>query len=1005
MRNSSVRGRLLATTIFAGAILCSPVSAQTQQSAPANSGDSSNQNSAAIVVTGSRIASPTLTSGAPLQIIDSNAIQSTGASVLQDVLQMNPVVSAPAISRTNSNFSTSSVGVATVDLRNLGTSRTLVLVDGLRFVSGVPNQQTVDLNTIPTAFIDRVEIVSGGESAIYGSDAVAGVVNIIYKKHFSGIEVNVHGGSSQYGDDAARHANVLIGGKYADDRGNIMVYAGYSHDGAVMSADRARSSIDQTSLGSLNNNINDVFKLQRPSFSASAPQGTFQFGNGTSATLDPNGNVIPVNTNGTGGNPATGFNRDAFRYIAVPLDRYLIASRATYDVTPGIKAFVDTTFAHSRTVSQLEPFAISTSGSNGIFNGTGGFYPIEQVLPNGQVFVNPLVPAGLVSRAHDVNGDGLKDLSFTSRLTDIGDRSTSADRNTYRIVTGLRGELGSKWHWEAYASYGRTDDDQVATGQVNLANFRAALVVIPATPGTPGSLTLPDGTAIECADPNARANGCVPANVYGANKLSAAAAKYLAAPSTSNGFTQEIDSGANITGSLWDFWGAGPIGVATGVEYRKESSDRLYDALTQSGGNGGNALADTSGSFDVGEAYVETHIPLLTDMPFVKHLEFRAAGRVSDYSTVGTVFSWNYGLIYQPIPDVTFRVSKALATRAPNIGELFSGMSQTFPTGLIDPCAGVKANTPGTLAANCRAAPGVNANIAANGAFTVTQADSQSVSGFNSGNPNLHQEEGHTLTAGMVVNPRSIDALRNLSFTVDYTRTHITDAILATPRQFILNQCYQSGNPLYCQFITRNAVAQGNTSAGSLEFVNSIDENSGGFLMNTIDITTAYKQGLGQYGDLNMSIAYTHLLKGWEIPLPGAPKQLLAGTVGYARDKFETSLNWQIGKLTFEYTGQYIGESFLSESFVLSLVNNNGTPVTNPHDPRVAIAPRYYQNLQIKYDINKKFQLYFGIDDLFNLAPPPIYTGLPTDSTGTETNAGVYDAIGRRFYGGARVRF
>ena len=1021
MNYGNVRSRLLATTIIAGSIAASPAYAQnaapavpdttgvtttsTTQAAAASAADADKTGGGEIVVTGSRIASPTLTSGAPLQIVDSTAIASTGAAVLQDVLQQNPVISSPTLSRNNSNFLTSSVGVATVDLRNLGTSRTLVLVDSHRFVSGIPNSQAVDLNSIPTPFIDHVEIVSGGESSIYGSDAVAGVVNIVYKKHFSGVEANVQDGISQQGDDKQEQANLTIGGNFAEDRGNVMVYAGYSKEGAVLSADRSRSAVDQTSLGANSTGeLADVFTPVRPSYSSYNPQGSYQFGPGiASRTLDANGNPIAADTNGALTGNATGFNRSAYRYIAVPTERYLIASRATYEVSPAVNLFLETTFAHSHTVSQLEPFPIATAGTNGIFNGSGGFYPVEQRLADGSIFVNPLIPTGLVARTQAVNGDGLRDISFTRRLSDIGDRSTSADRNTYEITGGVRGDLSDKWHYEAYGSYGRTDDNQVNTGQVNLGNFRNALVVIPGTAGDPGAVLAPNGQYVVCASADARAEGCTPVNVYGANKITPAAAKYIAASSTANSFAQQIDIGANVTGNLWDLWGAGPIGVASGVEYRKESSAQLFDALTQSGQNGGNALPNTSGSFDVVEGYGEVHIPILKDKPFFKNLEARAAGRVSHYSTIGTVYSWSYGGIYQPIPDVTFRVSKALATRAPNVGELYAGQSQTFPTGLIDPCVGVTAATAGTLANTCRAAPGVNANIASNGSFVQTQSDNQGVSGFNGGNPALKQEKGHTFTAGMVVNPRSIEALRNFSFTVDYTRTHVTGAIVATPRQFILDQCYNNADPTYCQFITRRPVAQGNNSPGSIEFVNSAVTNSGGILTSAIDFTAGYKQGLGKYGSLNLTGSYTRLLKGYTIPLPGADKNYFAGELGAAKDKFLATVDWTIGPVTFEYRGQYIGRSYLDDQFVEQFTNDDGSAIGR-HDPRARVSAKYYQDLQVGVDTGDHFHFYVGCNNLLNTSPPPIISGLPGDTTGTETDASDYDPIGRRFYAGARIR-
>jgi len=1023
----NARARLLATTIIAGALAATPAFAQAPGSTSSSESGSANcpagsttpcapdagvtttattraaaasavaadtNDANQIVVTGSRIASPTLTAAAPLQLIDSKAIQSTGAAILQDVLLQNPVVGTPALSRTNSNFLTSSGGVATVNLRSLGDARTLVLVDGHRFVSGVPNSPAVDLNSIPTAFIDHVEIVSGGESSIYGSDAVAGVVNIIYKKHFEGIEGNVQAGVSQAGTDQTKQANLLFGTNFADDRGNIMMYAGYSKDGAVRASDYSRTATDQSSLGAENGLIDDVFKIDRPVRSSYIPAGTFfgDFGN-----IRGDGQPYPVPQSDK-------FNRQSYRYIATPVERYTVAARANYEISPAANMFLDATFTHSHVNTDIEPTPLASFDPNGVNHETGEI-SLGSRLADGSIYLNPFVPGYIRAIAGDDDGDGIPDVEFTRRMTDIGDRTSSADRYTYEITTGVEGAISDKWHYDVFGSYGRTEDDQISGGSVNLEHLRNALSVIPGAAGDKGAILAPDGTYVECASANARAEGCVPANIFGANTLDPNAAKYVAARTTLNSFAEQIDIGANIQGQLFDLWGAGPIRVAAGVEYRKERSAAVFDSLTNQGGTSGNALPDTSGSFDVVEGYGEIHIPLLTDKPFFKNLEARAAGRISHYSSVGTVYSYNYGGVYSPIPDITFRASVALATRAPNIGELFSGLGQTFPTGVQDPCLGVTATSAGQYDTLCRADTNVAANIAANGKFTLTQADQQGISGYNGGNPNLKEEKGHTFTAGVVINPRSIQALRNFNLTVDYTRTHITGAIVLTDRQTELDGCYDGSLPQFCQFILRRTASQGNASQGAISYLNSFSTNSGGILESAVDVTASYKQGLGSYGSLTGTFSYTHMLKGWTRSLPGVPKDPFAGEIGTPKDKFLATLDWTLGPVTFEYRGSFLGRSYLDDQFVLQLSNADGSPVTNPHDPRARIKAYYVQDLQVNFDAGDHFNFYLGVNNLLNTSPPPVYSNLPGDTTGAETDASDYDAIGRRFYAGARMRF
>ena len=972
----------------------SPTQASTSN-APVAADDTS---VADIVVTGSRIASTSLQSISPIQIVGADDIQRSQVVNLQEVLQQNPVFSTPTFSRTNSNFLTSGAGSATVDLRGLGTARTLVLVNSRRFVSGIANAQAVDLNSIPAPFIERVDILTGGASSIYGSDAVAGVVNIIYKNHFQGVELSGQLGVSQEGDNTSKQVNLTIGGNFADDRGNIIAYAGYSREGSVFSRDRARSAVDQTSLSVNTRNVDDLFKLVLPNYSSFVPGGRFFSSSGvTVGTFNPNNQFITgFSTNGTATRAPDGFNRSDFRTIAIPVERYLIATRARYEVTPGVRVFLEGTFAKSHTESVLEPFAINTAGIGGIFQGQNGFFNVEQRLANGTIYVNPYVPAALLAALTDNTGDGLRDVAFTRRLTDIANRGNVADRTTFRIVGGVEGEFARDWHYDAYYGYGRTDDNQTSTGQVNLANFRAALAVIPG----------PNGAPI-CRDPNAVAEGCVPANVFGRNTLSPAAQKYIRADQNRAAFASQLDAGVNISGKLFDPWGAGAIGLAIGAEYRKEKSAAVNDALTQSGQNGGNAIPNTSGQFDVREGYAELNVPLLSDKPFFRELNVRGAIRVSDYSTVGTVYSWNYGLEYAPSDDIRFRVVKARSTRAPNIGELFTAPSQTFPTGLVDPCVGVTATTAGTLGSQCRAQPGVAANIAANGSFTLTQADQQGISGFNSGNPNLEAERGNSFTAGVVITPKSINFLRKFSFTADYFNISIDKAIVGTPRQFILQQCYQAGDPKYCSYITRRTGPEGANSAGSLQLINASANNTGGLKTSGLDVTASFRQDMkeiGLDGDLTLRVSYTRLFTGYLIPLPGAGRDEFAGEVGAAKNRWFVNADYQIGGFGISYRGTYIGRSFLDDQFVSLLTDASGKAV-GPHDPRVAIGSKFYSDVQIRFNAGEHFEMFAGVQNLFNVSPPPVYTGLPGDSTGTETDAGTYDAIGRRFTAGAKIKF
>jgi iron complex outermembrane receptor protein len=327
-----------------------------------------------VEVTGSRILTLGAESPSPLQVIGAIDIAASGVTNVQELLLKNPTFGTPAISRTNSNFSTASAGVATIDLRNLGTARTLVLVNGRRFVAGVPGASSVDMNTIPTEFIERVEILTGGASSTYGSDAVAGVVNIILKRNFSGVTLDASKGRSSKGDDTKDKFSLTFGANSEGGKGNVMGHVAYSKQGAVYSRDRDASAVDQFSEGAgFSGDPAEFFTARRPFYSSFAPQGRFFVGS-TNRTFDASGNIIPFSTNGPAGDGvgATGFNRSEYRTIAIPTERFLLAGKGEYNLAENHSAFFEGTYAATQTKTKLEPFPL---GAEAIYPDSGGQVP------------------------------------------------------------------------------------------------------------------------------------------------------------------------------------------------------------------------------------------------------------------------------------------------------------------------------------------------------------------------------------------------------------------------------------------------------------------------------------------------------------------------------------------------------------------------------------------------------------------------------------------------------
>ncbi|MES3025131.1 MAG: TonB-dependent receptor [Pseudomonadota bacterium] len=965
-------------------LICVGGAALGMQAAWAQEAAAPAQPIAQVLVTGSRIASPNAESPSPLQVFTAADIAASGATNLQELLLKNPVLGTPTISRTNSAFSTASAGVATVDLRNLGVSRTLVLLNGRRFVSGIPGETAVDLNTIPTDFIERVELLTGGASAVYGSDAVAGVVNIITKKNFNGLTVDAQLGQSEEGDDTKKKLSLTFGSSSADGASNVMGHFGYSRQGAVNSRDRARSALDQISQLAISAapQASEAFTAVSPYFSSFAPQGRFFHDTGD-YTYDAAGNPIPWSTNGNATTPASGFNRSAYRTIAVPTERYLFAATGSLALGANHNAFFEGNYASTRVSTSIEPFAL---GAEDVYPGSGGQVPAE-FLVGGALRRNPVVPDYLYSRISDTDGDGARDYYFTRRLAEVGSRGSTADRDTFRLATGLKGEMFG-WNYELYTAYGSTKEAQVSQGQVNVLNFRNALEAVTDLEDVNGNGNTAEAV---CRDANARLQGCVPINVFGLGTISPAALQYVVAPGSLATRTTQRLYGGSVSGEPWTL-PAGPLGVAAGFEWRKEFSSAIPDALTQAGLNAGNATPPVQGGYTVREAYVEARAPLFKDRPWLHQLNLLGAVRVGDYSTVGNTVSWNIGFEWSPIPDVRVRATRALSTRAPNINELFLPPSQDFPS-VIDPCVGVGPATAGPTAEACRAAPGVSANIAANGTFTLNQADIQGVSGYNSGNPTLGEEEGRSTTIGLVFTPRSIPMLNRFVFTADYFKVDIANAIVPTDRDFALRGCYGGGSPAFCSLITRRPAAVGANSAGSLERVDTRVSNSGNKGTEGVDLTVAWADQVGP-GRLSTRLAWTHLRSLFETPEPGGPQDEDRGEVGSAMNRAALNLGYRMGPWNLYTTHTYIGESSLDDSFLTSLGLAPGA---------VRVGKKIYHDAQLSYNLRKNVELYLGIDNLLDTDPPPIITGLPSNVTGAETDAGTYDAIGRRFYFGVRV--
>jgi len=897
-----------------------------------------------IVVTGSRIQRSNLTAPTPVQVISSELIQLKGTTNAAELINELPAAGVPGVSSTNSNFFVSATGLNLVDLRNLGTDRTLVLVNGRRHVGGQEGSTSVDLNSIPADFIERVEVVTGGASAVYGSEAIAGVVNIILKRNFEGVTVSGQTGITGEGDGENYNLSSTMGANFAEDRGNVILNVTYDKTEEVASADRDISAVD--SFYSPSTFVN------RNALSSYGSGGRFLIGD---TYYNPDGTPFVTAENG--------YNRNADRLIAVPIERYLLSGIVNYEVFEGINFFVESTYARTETQSRSEPIAFGENTAVG----TAADAPVLSI-----PVTNPFIPAGLRAL---LPADQTT-IDFARRFSELGLRRSDITRQTFRVATGLEGELQNGWNWEAYYQYGTVTQDQVSTGVFNVARLQEAL----------NAETGPTG-AVQCSSELARAQGCVPINLFGAGAVSSDALSYVTANSTFDSTVQQNTAGAFLSGDVLDL-PAGALAFAVGAEYRKEESEFRPDALSIAGISSGNASAPSDGEYDVWETYAEVNVPLLSGMDFVDYLGVDAAVRYADYSTVGSVWSYKFGGEYAPIADLRIRSTYARAVRAPNIGELFQPAQQTFSS-VTDPCADDRrTEASATVQANCAATPGVGAAIAAGG-FNPSQLDLSSIPGFNSGNPDLQEEKADTLTIGAVWTPTF---LPGFALTVDYWDIEIDDAIQGFARQTAVDQCVAQAqypdNP-FCALITRDA-ASGVITRLDLRVDNVAVQTASG-----IDVEADYTFDLADYftevpGSLNLNFIGTYLIENENVPFSGADPVENATQVGFSEFKWNLRTTYDQGPFTFTYLLRYIGEAKI-----------------DPEDDFEGneIPALVYSDIQARYRIGETYQLFVGVDNLFDRKPPIIPAPFGVNITGTETAADVYDPIGRFFYAGFRAEF
>jgi iron complex outermembrane receptor protein len=1007
---SAKRVHVIATVLLSTAMAGLSVSNALAES-PSASADSQEKSETmeAIVVTGSRISRRDYQSDSPIVTIDQSSLSAAGQPTLDRAIgEMPQFAAAQGMSEVGDVQGSTGFagGQAYGDLRGLGPNRALILMDGRRLMSSNPNG-SIDLNTIPMSMIENVEIITGGASSTYGSDAIAGVLNFKLRQNFSGAEVSVTHGESTHGDGATEHVSALLGGNFAEDRGNSVLAFEYSQRNVVHGADRPFFA--------------NLRELARPP-EGIIPGGTF----GAAPTIGAVNGVlagypgttpiagsgayngaIGVNTDGTiftdlaapncvqnyRGLGPKGVNISSnctqvqvglanFFAIQVPLTKYNVFARSTYKLTDDISAYMQFNFMESSARDE-------TAGGS---TGPGKFMSIP--LTNPYVVNNPGLQAILASRPADpANPTALTGpLSFTKLLSASGDRLQTFKYDVYQALAGLKGDIpGTDLTWDVYGSYGRTQFNNLQQNDSSKSAFAAILN------GT-ANYTGATGSCIGYAW-----------NPFGSNPLSPGCKEFATRENSNVNTMTQKNVEATVQGKILPL-PAGDLRFAFGADYRGTSFDYNPDhGLVTADSFSYDTSIPTAGEQNVREVFGELLVPVLKDLPFIQELSLDLGARRSQYDLFGGVNTWKADLNWKPISTLTVRGGYAKAIRAPSLGELFAptvtgNLNIGSPPNAGDPCATGSVFRTGASAAQVAAlcqAQGVPAALYPTYTYGV-----DSVHGTSGGNPALTPETANTYSIGSVWSPHfDNELMRKFQVSVDYYHISIANAVGSLQLTDILPRCFNSdgiSNPnysasnIYCQQITRDH------NTGDIVLGHEGLLNLSTYKTDGIDTEVDWSFGLDALGlseragtfRLNSLIAYVHTFD--VALLPGSPVLDFAGSIGNAQVSPEMSHPHWKANTAFGYA---IGPVSAAVHWRYIAAMKHQDLVVDPTATTPGVGTYNYFDVDAHWNVIEHLELTAGLTNIGDKAPPFV-SGQPL-STDTAT----YDIIGRTYYVGFKAKF
>jgi outer membrane receptor protein involved in Fe transport len=1000
-----------------------------------------------IVVTGSRIPQPNLDSAAPVTVVSSQDIKLQGTTKVEDLLNSLPAVFASQAS----TISNAADGTASVDLRGLGTSRTLSLVNGRRLLPGDPSPTSgsaADINIIPASVIKRIDVLTGGASAAYGADAVAGVVNFVMDTDFKGIRLDTQYSFYQHqnrnkftpplllarqaqgltgydfptgsvADGGTIDATLSLGSDFGDGRGHAVVYAGYRKANAITQNRRDYSACIVQNTGG------GVPQCGGSATSANGNVLVFDGGTSTFYTFAPNGGFQ---------NAATRFNFAPTNYFQRPDERYTAGLFANYEVNESIKPYLEFMFMDDRTVAQIAP-----SGNFGNTLTINSDNPLISPAQRAVIFDNENLINGFlgpfptaIGASYNPN-PGAPPLTFIDPVTGApyniaffqllrrnvegGPRRNDLQHTNFRTVIGTKGDLGTAFSYDAYYQYGRSNYSQIYSNEFSVARLLRALDVVDGDPGagvTPVCRSFRDGTD----------RACVPYDVFnGAGAATPAAVNYLSATGFQKGQTSEQVANISVTGQLGEYglkfpWASDGVGLNAGFEWRKESLELQTDNAFATGdltGQGGATLP-ISGGFRVYEFFAETRVPII-DEGFIHQLSVNGAYRKSFYKTTSNnkynTDTYKGEIELAPVRDIRFRATYNRAVRAPNIQELFATPTVGL-AGAADPCAGI------TISATDY---GCIAQGLAVGQRTVGNPAGQ-YNGLLGGNPNLAPEKATTKTLGVVLQPSFIP---RLTLTVDYFDITVRDAIQPAAQDSILADCVANATasftPLSCDLVQRDPA--GSIWLTPFGYVDNIPNNLGRLDTVGIELNGGYTQPLGTAGTLSLSFIGTYLDKyrvdnGVTQPYDCAglygPVCSAGGTTSSGaplpkwRHKARVTLQMPSGiglSAQWRHVGKVKSETTVDNQSI-------GAAAASQFDPGLRLKSVNYFDLASTFAIGDVFTLRLGVNNVLDKQPPLVTSGnagrtgsnlCPTGPCNGNTYPATYEALGRYFYAGVTLDF